>query len=84
MKPALLRSVPRPQAPAPAPTFPPLELEDRPAVNTAAAAYYLGRSPGTLRGWSSLEIGPLRPIRIHGRLAWPVAEIRRLLLGVPQ
>lgn len=26
-----------------------------------------------------MENGPLRPIRVHGRLAWPVAEIRRLL-----
>ena len=64
---------------ATAPTFTPLALETRPAVDTAAAAHYLSRRPQTLRGWACLENGPLRPIRINGRLAWPVAEIRRLL-----
>lgn len=59
--------------------FPPLELEDRPAVDTAAAAHYLNRRPQTLRGWACHEDGPLRPLRINGRLAWPVAELRRLL-----
>lgn len=59
--------------------FPPLELVNRPAIPTEQAAHYLGRRPQTLRGWACLERGPLRPIRIHGRLAWPVADIRRLL-----
>lgn len=59
--------------------YPPLESEDRPAVETAAAAHYLGRRPNTLRGWACLNNGPIRPIRVHGRLAWPVSEIRRLL-----
>lgn len=59
--------------------FPPLETVNRPAVDTAAAAYYLTRRPQTLRGWACHEDGPLRPIRIMGRLAWPVADIRRLL-----
>jgi hypothetical protein len=64
---------------ASAPTFTPLAHETRPAVDTAAAAYYLSRKPQTLRGWACLENGPLRPIRICGRLAWNVADIRRLL-----
>jgi len=59
--------------------FPPLDAVNRPAVDTAAAAYYLTRRPQTLRGWACHEDGPLRPIRIMGRLAWPVSEIRRLL-----
>lgn len=59
--------------------FPPLESVTRPTVDTAAAAYYFNRQQQTLRGWACLENGPLRPIRICGRLAWPVAEIRRLL-----
>ena len=61
--------------------FPPLELEGRPTVNTAAAAHYLSRRPQTLRGWACLETFPagLRPIRVNGRLAWKTAEIRRLL-----
>lgn len=59
--------------------FPPLELEQRPVVDTAAAAYYLSRRPQTLRVWACLDCGPLRPRRINGRLAWPVAELRRVL-----
>jgi hypothetical protein len=64
---------------ATATTFTPLAYEHRPAVDTAAAAHYLSRRPQTLRGWACLETGPLRPIRINGRLAWNVADIRRLL-----
>ena len=62
--------------------FPPLEHVTRPTVETAAAAFYLNRRQQTLRGWACLENGPIRPIRINGRLAWPVAELRRVL-GVP-
>jgi hypothetical protein len=63
--------------------FPPLELERRPNVNTDQAAFYMLRRPQTLRTWACLDgTGPLRPLRINGRLAWPVAEIRRVL-GVP-
>ncbi|MDO8904736.1 DNA-binding protein [Hydrogenophaga sp.] len=64
---------------APVSKFPPLAHETRPVVDTAAAAHYLSRRPQTLRGWACLENGPLRPIRINGRLAWPVAELRRVL-----
>jgi hypothetical protein len=59
--------------------FPLLEYVDRPTVETAAAAHYLNRRPQTLRGWACLENGPIRPIRIHGRLAWSVAAIRKVL-----
>lgn len=64
---------------ASAPTFTPLALETRPAVDTAAAAHYLSRRPQTLRGWACLENGPLRPIRINGRLAWSIPAIKQLL-----
>ena len=64
---------------ATASTFPPLAQEQRTHVDTAATAYYLTRRPQTLRGWACHEDGPLRPVRIMGRLAWPVADIRRLL-----
>ncbi|TAK87091.1 MAG: hypothetical protein EPO09_18990 [Aquabacterium sp.] len=60
-------------------SFPPIESVTRPTVETAAAAYYLNRSQQTLRIWSCLESGPLRPIRVNGRLAWSVAEIKRVL-----
>ena len=59
--------------------FPLLESVTRPTVDTAAAAYYLNRRPQTLRIYACHENGPLRPIRVHGRLAWSVADIRRLL-----
>lgn len=59
--------------------FPPLELVNRPTVPTPQAAHYLNRRPQTLRSWACLESGPLRPTRINGRLAWPVADIRKLL-----
>lgn len=63
--------------------FPPLELENRPTVATDQAAYYLTRQQQTLRGWACREDGPLRPLRINGRLAWKTADLRRLL-GVAQ
>ncbi len=59
--------------------FIPLELETRPAIPTDAAAYHLNRKPQTLRVWACEENGPIRPIRINGRLAWSVAAIRALL-----
>lgn len=57
----------------------PLESENRANVPTQVAAFHLNRRPQTLRLWACREDGPLRPIRIHGRLAWPVAELRRVL-----
>ncbi|MBK6789774.1 MAG: DNA-binding protein [Betaproteobacteria bacterium] len=65
------------------PAFVSLYSETRAAVDTATAAYHLNRQPQTLRGWACNEDGPLRPLRINGRLAWPVAELRRVL-GVAQ
>ena len=59
----------------------PLEQVTRPTVPTADAAYYLNRRPQTLRAWACLENGALRPVRICGRLAWRVADIRALLNG---
>ena len=61
--------------------FPPLELESRPRVPTEQAAHYLNRRPQTLRGWACAETFPdgLRPVRINGRLGWPVAGIRAVL-----
>jgi len=64
---------------APAPSFISLEFETRAAVDTETAAYHLSREPQTLRVWACKENGPIRPLRVHGRLAWPVAELRRVL-----
>lgn len=70
------RAVTKPQT-----EFPKLQSVTRPTVPTNQAAHYLNRRPQTLRGWACAETWPegLRPIRVNGRLAWPVAEIRRLL-----
>jgi hypothetical protein len=64
--------------------FAPLESVTRPTVTTREAAFYLNRRPQTLRCWASEDDGPLRPVRVlgpesRGPLAWPVAEIKRLL-----
>lgn len=60
--------------------YPPLEFENRPTVPTEQAAYYLHRQQQTLRAWACRSgTGPLTPLRINGRLAWPVAELRRVL-----
>jgi hypothetical protein len=65
--------------PAAAPPYPPLDRETRETLETAAAAHHLNRRPQTLRAWACLETGPIRPLRINGRLAWRVADLRRLL-----
>ena len=61
--------------------FPPLEQVTRPTVPTEQAAHYLLRRPQTLRGWTCAETFPdgLRPVRINGRLGWPVAGIKAAL-----
>ncbi|SEM77557.1 hypothetical protein SAMN05216325_10290 [Nitrosomonas marina] len=59
--------------------FPPIEQVTRTAVTTNEAAFYLNRKPQTLRIWAMNENGLIRPIRINGRLAWPVSEIKQLL-----
>ena len=64
--------------------FTPLALETRTAIPTDAAAHHLNRKPQTLRSWACLENGAIRPVRINGRLAWPVAAIRALLNGGAQ
>lgn len=56
-----------------------LAEETRAALPTDEAARHLGRSPKTLLCWSTEDRGPIRPMRIGGRLAWPVADLRRLL-----
>ena len=57
----------------------PLAQETRTAITTAEAARHLNRAQQTLRLWAMREDGPIRPLRINGRLAWPVSELRRML-----
>ena len=61
--------------------FPPLEAVTLSHIPTEQAGYYLMRKPQTMRGYACLENGPLRPIRINGRLAWSVSDIKKLLSG---
>ena len=65
------------------PQFPPLEYVTSPTVTTEQAGYYLNRRPQTLRIWACREDGPIRPIRINGRLAWKVSDLKAVL-GVQQ
>jgi len=57
----------------------PLCEEPRAALPTPEAAFHLGRESQTLRKWACTETGPIRPLRVNGRLAWRTDDIRRLL-----
>jgi hypothetical protein len=57
----------------------PLTLETRSALPTPEAAFHLNRAQQTLRLWAMRNDGPVKALRIHGRLAWPVAEIKALM-----
>lgn len=59
--------------------FTPLEHEKRPTVGTSQAAFYLHLAEQTMRIYACREIGPLRPIRVNGRLHWKTDDIRKLL-----
>ena len=48
---------------------------------TNEAAQIINRQPQTLRKWACLENGPIRPIRIHGRLAWKKSDLEKLING---
>jgi len=53
--------------------------EAKSAVTFREMRNYLNRKAQTLRTWACYENGPIRPIRVHGRLAWSVDEIRKVL-----
>lgn len=55
-----------------------------PTLTTEEAAAALNRAAQTLRKWACLENGPIRPVRIHRRLAWKVSDIQALLNGGAQ
>jgi hypothetical protein len=65
--------------------FTPLAQEQRTHVDTATAAHHLLRRPQTLRGFHCHGAYPddaLRPLVVNGRLAWPVAGLKKVMLGV--
>ena len=58
-----------------------LTLEIRSALPTNDAAFHLNRKPQTLRTWACFENGPIKPVKINGRLAWLVSDIRDVIKG---
>nr|WP_240792018.1 helix-turn-helix domain-containing protein [Rhodoferax bucti] len=56
-----------------------MELVNKPNLTTAETAYYLNRSPQTLRVWACRSgTGPMAPSRIGGLLAWSTATVKAL------
>jgi hypothetical protein len=53
----------------------------RDVLPTNDAAPAINRAPQTLRKWACFETGPIRPVRINGRLAWRVSDLMALLSG---
>lgn len=58
-----------------------LEEEIRATLPTKEAAFHLNRCEQTLRLWATQNTGPVKCLRINGRLAWPVEEIKKVLRG---
>lgn len=59
----------------------PLEKEARRNLPTIEAAQHLNVSAQTMRKWACKQSGPLTPVRIAGRLAWPVASLLSVVTG---
>jgi hypothetical protein len=53
-------------------------------INTDVAAKLLLRQRRTLCVWATSGSGPLTPIRIHGRLGWPIVAIQKLIRSEPR
>lgn len=52
-------------------------------LTTAETAHALNRKEQTCRKWACLGNGPIRPVRVNGRLMWRVSDLARLLNGEP-
>lgn len=50
-------------------------------LTTVQAAAALNRKPQTLNKWAFTNSGPVLPVRVNGRLAWPADQIAALLNG---
>lgn len=57
----------------------PLKEERRSILPTSEAALHLNRAEQTLRLWAMRGDGPIQPLRINGRLAWRVDDLKRVL-----
>jgi len=59
-----------------------IKNNDLPSViPTHQAANVINRKPQTLRKWASMDCGPIKPVRINGRLHWRVSDLEHLLSG---
>jgi len=58
-----------------------MSLDGLRIVGTRKAAEVLGRKQQTLRGWACDGSGPVRPVKVGGRLGWRVADLERVLRG---
>lgn len=59
--------------------FAPIESVTSQTVSTDEASYYLNRKPQTLRMLACMKNSTIQPIKINGRLAWRVNDIKKLL-----
>jgi hypothetical protein len=59
--------------------FPPIDTVTKPNLTTAEYAYYSNIAEQTARVYACYDKGPIRPIRINGRLNWPTALVKSLL-----
>lgn len=61
--------------------FTPLDRETRTHVDTVTMCWHLGFAQQTARLWACKQTYPegLKPVRVNGRLKWPVAAIRKTL-----
>ena len=57
----------------------PLELQTKPILTTAEAAYYINRKAQTLRIWACNKTGPITPIYMGGPLGWKTSDVRQLV-----
>jgi hypothetical protein len=61
------------------PEITPLGRELRTAITTREAAIHLSRAQQTLRKWAMNGEGPVKPVRVRGRLMWSVADLKAAL-----
>ena len=59
--------------------FPPLEEVTKPLLTTDEYCHYSNYKKQTVWLHASTERGPVRPIRVGGRLGWPTKAVKQLL-----
>jgi hypothetical protein len=58
-----------------------LKTETRVAIPNREAAAALTLKPQTMRSWSSAGTGPIRSVKIGGRIYWRTSDLIALLEG---